>query len=291
MPSNLLPADAPAPLAIGGVGGSGTRVVAAAAIALGHDLGADLNPPLDNLGFTLLFKDQALDPRDESAIDQRVRLLLAASAPGGRLHPDDLSSLDALCREPRPAPGPVEHPVPWLRERADRLRASVHAPRSRPGPWGWKEPNTHVWLPALMPRLPGLRYVHVVRNGLDMALSANLNQLSFWGEAALGRPVRREPADALAYWCHVHRRVLDIAPALHDRFLWLDYDALCDDPVAGMARLLAFLGQPPDRAGELAGMVQPSSGRRRHEGHSLETFDPADLAFLRQLGHLGPASL
>lgn len=291
MSRSLLPAGAPAPLAIGGVGGSGTRVVAAAAIALGFDMGADLNPPLDNLAFTLLFKDQALDPGDEQSMDQRVRLLLAASAPGGSVLPEELSLLDALCREPRPASGPAEHPAPWLRERADRLRASVQAPRGRPGPWGWKEPNTHAWLPALLPRLPGLRYVHVVRNGLDMAFSGNLNQLLFWGEAALGRPVRREPADALAYWCHVHRRVLEIAPALGDRFLWLDYDQLCDAPLEGMARLLAFLGQPPDRAGELAALVAPSSGRRRHQGRPLEEFDPADLDFLRQLGQLGPASI
>src|SRR3990167_6840991 len=97
MSRNLLPRDAAPPLAIGGVGGSGTRVVAAAAIALGFDLGSDLNPPLDNLAFTLLFKDPGIASLDEEALDQRVRLLLAASAPGGRLVPGDLELLDALC--------------------------------------------------------------------------------------------------------------------------------------------------------------------------------------------------
>ena len=142
-----------------------------------------------------------------------------------------------------------------------------------------------------MSRLPGLRYVHVVRNGLDMAFSANLNQLVFWGEKALGRPVRRTPADALAYWCHVHRQGLDLAPVLGERMLWLDYDVLCEAPVEGMTRLLDFLGHGPARAGELAGLVKAPASRHRHRGRSLSDFAADDLAFLRRIGHLGPTWL
>ena len=44
------------PVAIGGVGGSGTRVVAEVLKCLGFYLGSLLNSSLDNLWFTLLFK-------------------------------------------------------------------------------------------------------------------------------------------------------------------------------------------------------------------------------------------
>src|SRR5581483_5848515 len=45
-----------APVAIGGLGGSGTRVVARLLQDLGFYLGADLNDYEDNLWFTLLMK-------------------------------------------------------------------------------------------------------------------------------------------------------------------------------------------------------------------------------------------
>ena len=44
------------PVIIGGVGGSGTRVVAEIINLLGFYIGDDLNPAKDNLWFLLLFK-------------------------------------------------------------------------------------------------------------------------------------------------------------------------------------------------------------------------------------------
>ncbi len=43
------------PVAIGGVGGSGTRVVAQLLMKLGFYIGSDLNKANDNLWFVLLF--------------------------------------------------------------------------------------------------------------------------------------------------------------------------------------------------------------------------------------------
>ena len=49
--------QAPKPFAVGGVGGSGTRVVARILQCLGCYLGSSLNESLDNLWFTLLLKE------------------------------------------------------------------------------------------------------------------------------------------------------------------------------------------------------------------------------------------
>ncbi len=46
-------------LSVGGVGGSGTRVVAGLAESFGYFMGDDLNESKDNLAFTLLFKAQS----------------------------------------------------------------------------------------------------------------------------------------------------------------------------------------------------------------------------------------
>jgi hypothetical protein len=46
----------PGPIVVGGVGGSGTRVIAQILSEIGVYFGADLNRPADNLWFTLLFR-------------------------------------------------------------------------------------------------------------------------------------------------------------------------------------------------------------------------------------------
>ena len=48
------------PVAVGGVGGSGTRIVAHLLRELGFDIGDDLNESLDDLCFTALFKRAGL---------------------------------------------------------------------------------------------------------------------------------------------------------------------------------------------------------------------------------------
>ena len=56
VPANNLPNTLPGPIVIGGVGGSGTRVLAEILRSLDIFIGNDLNESLDNLTYTLLFK-------------------------------------------------------------------------------------------------------------------------------------------------------------------------------------------------------------------------------------------
>ena len=51
-----------APVAVGGIGGSGTRLIAQLLSALDYDMGSDFNDSLDDLGFTALFKRVELWP-------------------------------------------------------------------------------------------------------------------------------------------------------------------------------------------------------------------------------------
>ena len=54
-----------APVVVGGVGGSGTRVIAQLLQSLDFDMGSDLNESLDDLSFTALFKRPSLWPIDQ----------------------------------------------------------------------------------------------------------------------------------------------------------------------------------------------------------------------------------
>lgn len=271
--------SSPAPIAIGGVGGSGTRLIAALAIGLGLRAGPDLNEPNDNLWFTLLFK--AADVPDLAPADFAARAAIFTAAMDGSraLTADERVLVEALAAEDRP-----QHPRDWMQIRARSLLAAAAAPRALSPRWGWKEPNTHIVLPQWLAVRPDLRYIHVVRNGLDMALSRNQNQRALWGPRLLGRPVQDTRRDALAYWVAVHRRIAELGASLGENFLWLDYDRLCREPEVGLAELGDFLAVP--RADALALRSLVVTGENRGRGVNLDEFDPADLHYLQSIGHL-----
>ena len=74
--------------------------------------------------------------------------------------------LDLLKRDPLPD----DHPPEWLEVRTRSLLASRRVDRTGAVMWGWKEPNSQLFIPHLH-RYFGdrLRYIQVIRNGLDMA--------------------------------------------------------------------------------------------------------------------------
>jgi hypothetical protein len=166
-------------VAIGGIGGSGTRVVAEIVNRLGFEFAPDLNESFDTLWFTLLFKySEAYNISDE-----RFRCLydiFRAAMTGNTSNLLDSQLTNELLLAERSG----QHPREWLRTRLDSL---LHlAPRQVSGPWGWKEPNTHMLVDKLLIVEPRLAYIHVVRSGVDMAFSDNQNQLRLWGPLALG---------------------------------------------------------------------------------------------------------
>jgi len=280
-PGEASPGAGAAPLAIGGVGGSGTRLVAELAGALGLAMGPDRNLSEDNLWYTLLFKQPGFTGQDTEAFSARAAIFVAAMTRSRTLSPGECRRVRELARADRP-----QHPADWLQLRAASLLEAAGTAGPVPARWGWKEPNTHVLLPQWQAGLPGLRYVHVVRNGLDMALSSNQNQLEYWGEWLLERPVQAGPRDSLAYWCAVHRRVARLGERMPGRFLWLDYDRLCQQPAAGLTALADFLGVPVDSALALADRVKPPASIGRHQGAALSQFRDEDLDYLRSLGHI-----
>jgi len=275
-------ADEPPPIAVGGVGGSGTRLVAQFLLDLGFFLGADLNGSNDTLWFTLLFKRREILETPDAAFRDLVHVFCLAMNGSAPLTVAQHDLVARLAEADRP-----DHDAEWLRERVHSLEAwTAGAPRAS-GPWGWKEPNTHVVLPRLAPLLPGLKYVHVVRNGLDMAYSSNQAQLGLWGPPFLGLDgVEPSPRLSLKYWREVHRRVIEAGKELGDRFLMLNYDRLCREPEEGLEAFLRFLGARPEPATRdrlLASIHRPESAGR-YRRHPPSDVDPDDVAFVRGLG-------
>lgn len=265
-------------VAIGGVGGSGTNLIAAITRKLGVNIGFDLNPSQDNLAWTLLFKRPEVLSMDDAALAKDLAIFVTAMTASRPLTIAQSRRVRQLAQHDRP-----QHSHPWLAERATRLVAAGFA-HPDPRPWGWKEPNTHVLLPFLARQFPALRYVHVVRHGLDMAFSSNQNQLAYWADA-LGIPSGLPaPVRALRYWLAVQRRARALGDAMGARFLWLDYDAFCSDPAHGIEMLQGFLDLPGQDPHALAGMVEPQSSHGRYRSMDCSVFDAQDIEAVRVLG-------
>ncbi len=268
-------------IAIGGVGGSGTRLVAGALAAAGYFIGYDLNEASDNLTFTLLFaRREILD-----ASDDEFRRLVALFSK--TTHTRDPYTSDEVALIERAVASDDLLAAAWRRERALRMLRPDREVAAPGAPWAWKEPNTHVVVDRLRGALPNLRYVHVTRNGLDMAYSTNQQQLRRWGEPLAGiDAIAPSPRDALAYWCAVHRRVFALAERMGDDFLAISYDRMCAEPATELDRLFAFAGCVPEPAQREAAIasVHPPPSIGRFRAHGLDAFDRADIAYVEGAG-------
>lgn len=229
------------PVAVGGVGGSGTRIVAHLLRELGFDIGDDLNESLDDLCFTALFKRGCLWPPEAHQAELRDALEIYLSARHAPV-PADISPQKHQQRS-QAAIASLEQEQSWREHGkvSDRLEA-LEQLGTASARWGWKEPNTHIFLPFLLRALPNMKYIHVIRSGLDMAFSSNQNQLALWGEHLLGQAVDpASPDDSLNYWCAAHDRLLSFLPFAKDRMFLLRFESLLMQPDLVLRELSRFL--------------------------------------------------
>ena len=136
------------------------------------------------------------------------------------------------------------------------------------GPWGWKEPRSVYLLSFLDDELPGLRFLHVVRDGRDMAYSANQVQLRKHGAAVLGDGGEPSPQRSIALWSEVNLRAADYGErALGPRYLRIRFEDLCADPGGVTAEVLRFFGLAGDaeRIARKEVSPPPSLGRWRDQ--------------------------
>lgn len=268
------------PVAVGGVGGSGTSVVAAILKEAEFSIGVDLNASLDNLWFTLLFKHRGILEMPDDHFSHLVAIFVASMSGDCLTTPPDLAVVDDLA-----TCGRIQHNSQWLRARAQSLRHTLAAPVASTR-WGWKEPNTHMVVDRLAAEIPRMKYIHVVRNGLDIAYSTNQNQLQFWGSAVLGTDNAITPRNSLRFWCWAHSRIVSLGEQMKPRFLFVRLEDLCSKPDHEVQKILSFAGVKVDtellnRAMQL--VVSPRS-IGRHRSYSLDIFDPQDVAFVESLG-------
>lgn len=118
-------------------------------------------------------------------------------------------------------------------------------------PWGWKDPRTSLTFPIWLRIFPRARVVHVLRNGIDVAISTHRRsqkqRARFWNRSLKLDycPVTLDFQYCFRLWEeHVsfvleHRRLIP-----DEQYLEVRYEQLLATPEAEMGRILSFIGFP-----------------------------------------------
>lgn len=266
-------------ISIGGVGGSGTRLVAALLINSGLNIGRDVNVSNDTLSFTLFFKERTIlnAPKDE--FERRLNVFLKFLN-GHGLSQSDIEFADALSKSDR-----VQHGADWLAERVRQLTCPPTQPLANVA-LGWKEPNTHMVVERLLCTLPAMKYIHVVRHGVEMAYSNNQNQIQFWnGNELTGS--QATPEKSLDWWCKVQYHIKDVRERHPDRIFILRFEDLLLNPRRAIEALLKFceIKVSPDNLANLTGLVQSDRTTPRDYRQERLHIRRDQLEILRAFGY------
>lgn len=229
--------DWAAPILIGATGGSGTRALRQMLMATGVFMGNRVNESGDAMDFEPLL-DDVINP--------------VLSATHGLDY--DPASLPADLTEQATA-GYRTIAEAFLADRPDESIA-----------WGWKNPRSMYLLPMIHAVFPGLRFIHLIRDGRDMALSDNQNQTRKHFAALMGQePPADERIASIMIWAKANGTAADwAARVLQDRVFTLRFEDLCAQPAKEARRLFDWAGLSGN-VDDAAQLIKPPSsiGRSR----------------------------
>jgi len=210
------------PNIIGATGGSGTRVVARIAQRGGMFIGTHHNESQDALDFKAYF-DHWINPFIQSTDCWTPPLPLDLQA-------EMSQDLHAVTER---------HCAPLTAETQLRARKA----------WGWKAPRSIYLLPFWHSQFPAFRFLHVVRDGRDMAYSLNQNQLSSHGGAFLNSTEMNwsQPLQSIALWSRINLLAANYGEEnLRGQYMRVRFEDLCLEPIQTIRRILDFFGLEGD---------------------------------------------
>jgi hypothetical protein len=239
--------------AMGAIGGSGTRLAAGILRQSGYFTGWDLNPMEDCLDFTRLFKDPNWRGRNEmKAAQKRLKLFDALM----RSQPLTIWQKFQLKK--------ILKKNPILKITPAEIRHLLNRPTGKVPPlerWGWKEPNAQFYMPAIKAYYPKIKFIYVVRDGLTLAFSKNIQQLKHWGPHYGFSNIQEEDLairrqNQLSFWNHLVPIMLQEGKRVFgNNFLAITYEDLCTQPQVVIPKMLNFLNHDISES-ELKTLIQ-----------------------------------
>lgn len=184
---------------------------------------------------------------------------------------------------------------PRIARRARReLRRSAELHRSGvvgdSGRWGWKQTGSSWFIDLHEDVFPGLRFVHLIRDGRDMAV-AKPHGILRRERAFLGLDPDDLITAQLQLWTKNHNRAADTGSRRlgADRYFEVRYEDLCLKPEGAVPALYRFVGAPDSLVDGAVGLLRPSPGIGRWKEHEDEINQRASDEFwaaMRRFGYV-----
>ncbi len=235
------------PLIIGGVGGSGTRVVCQIVMDAGFFMGTNLNKALDSSDFKPFYSywiGKYLNEKEPSTVTK-----------------NEMKKVFSECLSKHLS-----------------LKKNVNTK------WGIKNPRYILVLPFLYSLFPKMKFIHVVRDGRDMAFSSNQNQTRLYGNIFCENEAAGTPSYNLKYWSIVNQNALDFCFSnLKKNYLIVRFEDIVNKPTELIKKIFKFLDSETNRIGKTQEKIKTSStiGRwklRSNELPQISKFEKDSLA-------------
>jgi hypothetical protein len=283
------------PIVVFGTGGSGTRVVANILAQAGCFIGSNLNRAMDNQDFGFILAGR-IDwmrrqfPFAGDVAEDYLRLFKKVFF-HMRLTFAEYCSLGKIATE-----------YVWGRSRKSFMRRPLHerARRAlqllRPGilgtledfshyqQWGFKSPEAIYFVEPLVEFFPGVKIIHLVRDGRDMAVSQNQNPLQYLDIFAIEQ--ENEIKAALANWSAVNGWARERCEALipSEQYLLIRYEDICHQPKKSVDQILSFARLEVTNVDSLYAIPKPNPAIKRWKKQS-EYFQSIDTSVLKNFGY------
>lgn len=280
------------PVVVGGVGGSGTRVIFKLLSELGFYLGQDLNPAGDNLWFTVLFQRprwfETVSEQNPKQIDKNLELFKKLMTTNTALTNRELTLFFKAAHQ-------YYRQITRSLARVTTRMRKVSQRREMDFPnfigWGWKEPNSFIYLKYLSRFFKNLKFIFVIRHGLDMAFAAR-NQYRFWAhffglDQQKGWQNFPLPFKKLEYWRVANTFAIDQGQRWLGNGFWIiNFDTLCKKPKEAIDNLVSFLDMDRKKinCSELYNIPKIPGSMNRFKHHDLSIFSRDQWEAVHQFG-------
>ena len=253
------------PVIIGGVGGSGTRAVTELLKRGAYFMGNDLNESNDNMQLAHYFPKFRRIIQNKETLFEKVSRFPGKLIKGNKTYKQTYIH-NSLCD--------------FEKQMYDDWKDLSLENTS----WGWKIPGNFLILDILADHYRGLKYIHTIRHGLDMAFSKNQNQLRNWGDYyGISTHVIALPKVALSYWIKANKKAIqDARDILKNRFLLLNFDRMCINPENEIRKMIEFLGCD-DIINHIEIIKKPKT-IERYKSEDLSIFSDSEIDEVKQLG-------
>jgi hypothetical protein len=272
-------------IAIGALGGSGTRVVAEIISQLGVYIGDDLNNSVDNLLYTRLFKNinwyKNATPKER---DKR-HLIFEKCMTGKKLSFNEKVELFKASKSNIHVKSSNKYYKNiFLGEQKLNKNDNEH--------WGWKEPNCHIYMEDIHRVFKNIKYIYVIRHGLDMAYSKNIQQLENWGflynlELKESDGKGEIAVKQLEYWIKSSEKAIQTGNDLFkENFYILNHQNLSLNPSEEIDKLVNFLGVSTTETiyNQVVGLPKIPATNERYKKENLNIFSKNQIEKVESFG-------